>query len=113
MATEVTIVIDSNRVRGLAKICSKRVITTPEAEAFLLLHGDQLQDAMRATLMKFVTDKLGKFEMEFTQLSSQDQFRVLNKWPEELRKARLTGQPLPSLDEVSLDKCPNPLPARG
>jgi hypothetical protein len=51
--------------------------------------------------------------MEFSLLSSQDQFRVLKKWPDQLRKAGLKGQPLPSLDQVVLCTCPNCPQAQG
>jgi hypothetical protein len=46
-------------------------------------------------------------DVKYSQLSSQDRFRVLDVWGEELRKAGLTGQPAPSLDQVALCTVPS------
>ena len=47
-------------------------------------------------------------DVKYSQLSSRDRFRVLDAWGEELRKAGLKGQPLPSLDQVALCTFPSP-----
>lgn len=55
-----SLLIDSCKVRNLTLTTLRRDLTTEEAEAFLMLYGDQLKKKLNAVLKDFVTEKLGE-----------------------------------------------------
>jgi hypothetical protein len=56
---ELTIDLSVSRVRQIASQVTKREFSSSEAEAFLLLYGEQLETKLFATVKQFLSDKLG------------------------------------------------------
>jgi len=48
-----------SRLRQIASQVTKREFSSIEAEAFLLLYGEQLETKLYATINQFLSDKLG------------------------------------------------------
>ena len=66
-AVEVSVVPET--IRNISKVGAKRTMSTEEATAFLLIHGDQLQEVLMATVKAFVTHKLAPPLEEVTRVA--------------------------------------------